>query len=689
MGIFLWAGESCANNLTGEDSPYLQQHAHNPVNWYPWGGEAFEKAKREKKLIFLSIGYSTCHWCHVMEEESFEDAEVAKLLNRDYISIKVDREVHPQIDQMYQRLYRKVKHKSGGWPLTIFLTPDRKPFYIGTYIPKEAGYGSEGLIPLLSRYARLFGQKPEEIASMAKAYAEPAQNRPMDSRRDLMFNHTYITRLMTQFKEQYDPLYGGFSRRPKFPETSKILLLLDLYKISGDAAALKMAKETAEQMALGGLYDQIDGGFFRYTTDRKWRIPHFEKMLYTNAELISAYVKLYLIEPRPLYRKVIRETIAEMDRHFLRGGLYLSASDADSDGEEGGYYIYNYGELKGALESRGLKKRDIREALAYLGIEEDGNIDGELSHTHIVPGSVPARLEEVKAYLREIRGERSFPFVDEKIITAWNAMMIKALFAAGRIERRYAKEGSRRLKALLSKMSRGWNLYHQALLGREAKQAGMLEDYACLVDALIEAYQLDFEESYLDLARGFSRKALSLFYRKGVWYLSSDDANVPANSDDRLYSSALGVMLSDLLALAALTEDLKLAGIVGRTLDRYSRVLKDDPLSASRLTTVFLKEKMGIVVVKSNKTDLRKAEREIEKIDYPFVLLKAENINRYTACKITACFAESQTIGKLIETIEAEKEALIDRPKRRWRQAGEESGHHQKGRRAVNGEGDR
>jgi len=664
---FLWSGQVFANALINESSPYLQQHAHNPVNWYPWGKEAFDRAKKEHKPIFLSIGYSTCHWCHVMEEESFENAEVAALLNRDYVSIKVDKEQYPQIDKKYQQLFRVLEGRSGGWPLSVFLTPDRKPFHITTYIPREAGYGSDGLLTLLPHYAKLFRENPEKIVKLAAAYDEAEKRAFSRQQQRVRFDRKRIDQIVKEIETEYDSRNGGFGSRPKFPEASKIALLLDIYRIDGSQKVLEMAKETLTRMARSGIYDQIDGGFFRYTTDRGWQIPHFEKMLYTNAELIPLYVRLYQIDPKPLYLKVVRETIGEMDRHYQQNGLYFSASDADSDGEEGGYFLYAYHNVREGLEKLGLSDKEIKIALEYLGIEEDGNIDGELSHSHLADRGEPDRVEDVKSYLRELRQTRTFPFVDRKIITAWNAMMIKALFCAGRIDDRYKEEARARMKALIDKMSRGDLLYHQALLGKVPKQAGLLEDYAFVTDALIVAYQETYDDTYLRLAERFAKRAISLFYRQGKWYLSSDGIGTEADSDDKHYTAPLSMMLSGLERLAVLGENLEMNGIVSQTLQSYGKTLNTQPASAPKLTAVLLCQKIGTILLKSNHQHLVAEQKRIAAIDYPFFLKKVQKGSGYMACRIGTCFAEDDRLEPVIRKIEVERGGIGAKREKRWR----------------------
>ena len=449
---FLFAEHKYTNALINEDSPYLQQHVHNPVNWYPWGEEAFDKAKKEHKLIFLSIGYSTCHWCHVMEEESFENEAVAKLLNDNYIAIKVDREQYPQLDKKYQKWYMSVHGKRGGWPLTVFMSPKAEVFHLATYIPAEEGYDSKGMFNMLPSFMHTFKKNPKQFQVLVTQHAKARKENYGQNVVKTKLTEDLVHTFMQKVKVQFDSTNGGFYKRPKFPEASKLTLLLDIYALYGNKEALNMAAFTLKKMAEGGIYDQLGGGFFRYTTDEAWHIPHFEKMLYTNAELIPVYVKLYEMTKDPLYKKVVTETITQMENHFMKDGLYLSASDADSAGEEGGYFIFNYEEIKEALLKKGMKPKDIEETLAYLGIEEDGNIDGELSNPHITSQTVPVELENVKAYLKSLSAHREFPFLDTKIITSWNAMMIKALFSASNIDEKYTVLAEKRLSALLTLM---------------------------------------------------------------------------------------------------------------------------------------------------------------------------------------------------------------------------------------------
>jgi len=649
---FLWAEHNHTNALIAEDSPYLQQHAHNPVNWYPWGEEAFDKAKKENKLIFLSIGYSTCHWCHVMEEESFTADIVAALLNDNYISIKVDREEFPQLDKKYQKLYMSVHGERGGWPLTVFMSPGAEVFHLATYIPIEEGYGSIGMMNMLPSFVKLQKGNAKQLQVLVSKHKEAALRGNAKENLKQKLSLKVMDKVLDEISAEFDKENGGFASRPKFPEASKIALLIDVYKLNGNKKALHMAQQTLKKMAQGGIYDQIGGGFFRYTTDKFWHIPHFEKMLYTNAELIPVYVSIYELTRDPLYKKVVDETIAQMEKHFMKEGLYLSASDADSDGEEGGYFIYEYVEVKKNLLALGLKLEEVEEALAYLGIEEDGNIDGDFSHAHIASDKVPMKLEEAKAYLREVSRNRTFPFVDTKIITAWNAMMIKALFSASKLDSQYLSLGVKRLEALLKWMRTKDTLYHQTLLGKHPKQEGLLEDYAFLMDAMIEGYERTYDKKYFVELQSLAKEAIGKFYREKQWFLSDDDIQAEADFDDRYYTSALSVMLESLVRLASLTGELDYNEIVKKTIKSSGAVLEKAPAKAPKLLHTFLRLKLGDVIIKSKSEKLQKSRKEIETMTYPFVLSKPEESDKYLACRVNSCFAYDTNLTALIKKIE-------------------------------------
>ncbi len=643
--IFAVAAEKYTNDLIYEESPYLQQHAHNPVNWLPWGKKAFEKAKREHKPIFLSIGYSTCHWCHVMERESFEDEEIAKLINENYVPIKVDREERPDLDRYYQTVFMVMHRRSGGWPLTIIMTEDKKPFFAATYIPPEDGYGVKGLKTILPLLAKAYKEKYDYIEKRAKAIEkltkEALEARYVPVQLDTRIAHKAVV----QLSKVFDKRYGGFSKRIKFPQPSTLELLLDIYELTGDKEALHMATFTLQNMAKSGIFDQIEGGFFRYTTDRKWTMPHFEKMLYTNAELIGVYTHAYKITKDPFYADIVRRTIANVEERFGFNGLYFSASNAESQNEEGRYFIIDY---EGALEF--LQKHGVKNAkreLAALGIEPDGNFDGEFSNP-VKKGEVSRRVLHL---LKEYRSKIPYPFIDKKIITAWNALYIKNKLQASIIDERFAKEAFGSLDRLLETMYKR-ELFHQKLQGNRPTKRAFLEDYAFFIDALVEAYQYSLDERYLKRAKELYSEAKRKFYQKR-WYFSLKDHKVPARRDDSYYASPYAILINALLKLSDLTYDKALRKEAKKEIDENSAIVFNEAGFYPTLTQAVLRWQFGNVVVKGNKKVVLKNLKRIKMLAYPFTLNKEENLSRFEACTFETCFASGD-----FETI---KKAIIER----------------------------
>jgi len=632
----------------------------NPVNWYPWGEEAFEKAKREHKPIFLSIGYSTCHWCHVMAHESFEDPKIAEIINRWFVPVKVDREEMPHLDKYFQKVYTLLHHRSGGWPLTIFLTEDLKPFFAATYISSVASYGVEGLETLLPKMGTLYRNNREKIerkANAIEALMKRVHNIPS---KPLDVNLTIADQAVELMKGYYDNIYKGFGNRPKFPESSRLRLLFDIYRLNGNKDAKQMALDTLDAMQRSGLHDQIDGAFFRYCVDRAWKIPHFEKMLYTNAELIPLYVKAYKLTKKERYREVVEETISEIDRRFRTSeGLYFSASDADSDHQEGGYFIYRYDEAFSALVNAGFNKLDANQILNFLDISEDGNFDTEFAHPRRVGEVEPKGFKRAKKILKELRIGRTYPFIDKKIITAWNAMMIKALFKASFLDKEYlnsAKDSYVSLKRLMQKDD--GTLYHQVLYGKRPVQKGLLEDYSFMINTALTAYQTTLDENYLKDANRWMKLALEIFYRDGRWLLGSDGFESYADLQDNYYTSPLSVMINNLLDLALLESSLSYESIAKKTLDANALLLEKEPYAYPESLRAYIRLKRGIVGVKSNYNMLQKSAEKIESIHYPFLLKKVEKMDGFVACDMRSCFA----FGKDFESIKKKIEKTFINP---------------------------
>ncbi len=659
------------NALINETSPYLLRHAHNPVNWYAWNETTLKLAKKEKKPILLSIGYSTCHWCHVMEEESFEHQDVADILNRYFISIKVDKEEFPNIDKKYQNLFRAYKGKRGGWPLSVFLTPTLEPFFITTYMPRGAYGGIENITTLTTRLGKLYQDKAKLKVELEKF--KEAKNKidapPLPSAKKLEFN-SIIKSSMKRISAQYDRENSGFSTaNTKFPEASKIALLLKIYQINEDKNALKMAKDTLVTMSKRGIYDQIEGGFFRYS-NKSWTIPHFQKLLYVNAQLIPQYLEMYKITKDIYFFNIAKATVDEMERHYQEKGYYYSASDSvGKEGIEGLYFTYLYDELlEGLQKKEGFSEEEAEEALEYLTIEEIGNLDGELSHVNISDElSTPKRISDVNNYLKKLRKDRNFPFLDKKIITSWNAMMVKSLYMISQYDSSYLTIANKRLASLMKLMWDGKNLYHQTLLGKQPKQKAQLEDYAYLVDTLLTAHQVTLDKKYIKKASFFAHQAKNLFNDKGDWYMSQTLPKVKADFDDKYYSSPLAILLNAFLTLANIHDDLDLGEESRRLLKLYGELLEKKPQESSTLVILALREKGGVVTLKGSKKELEAHQKEIQEIDHPFLLRKIHPYKGYVACKLGICFATAKNFEGIKGLIEREKREMgVKKVIRRW-----------------------
>jgi uncharacterized protein YyaL (SSP411 family) len=505
---------SC-NHLAGQKSPYLIQHSGNPVDWYPWSDEAFDRARLEDKPVFLSIGYSTCHWCHVMEKESFEDAVVARLLNEFFISVKVDREERPDIDKVYMTACQMMTG-SGGWPLSIIMTPDKKPFFAATYIPRETVYGRIGIIELIEKIASLWKGRRDELNSSAEnAYnllrelGMPARGGAVDG--DVAF------RAFEHLKGIYDPVYGGFGGAPKFPSPHTIIFLLRYWEDGGGDAAGDMALETLRRIRLGGIYDQVGLGVHRYSTDAEWLLPHFEKMLYDQAMLALAYAEAYQVTGDAFYSMAAGEICEYVLRDMTspEGGFY-SAEDADSEGREGEYYIWSVDEIIDALG-----KEDAESAIRTYNMERPGNFfegaRGEDSGKNILYlAGMPADMAAYNAIRRKLfhaREKRVRPLKDDKILTDWNGLMIAALAKCAWLldDGRYYQAANKAAGFISSVMSRrGDRLLHR-YRGGESSVQGNLDDYAFMAWGLIELYECAFMPEHLDLAVRISESMLAHF----------------------------------------------------------------------------------------------------------------------------------------------------------------------------------
>ncbi|WP_434309272.1 thioredoxin domain-containing protein [Hominifimenecus sp. rT4P-3] len=481
------------NHLEKEKSPYLIQHRENPVDWYPWGAAAFQKAKEENKPVFLSVGYSTCHWCHVMAHESFEDEEVATILNRDFISIKVDREERPDVDAVYMNVCQLLTG-SGGWPLTVFLTPEQKPFFAGTYFPKKSRYGRPGLIELLKHVAILWKKDSEALVRDGERIADAAAGN------EEFLPGTPDASLLDQgfafFLNQYDQKWGGFGAAPKFPTPHNLLFLLQYSLFRQEESSKNMVENTLDAMERGGICDQIGGGFSRYSTDDSWLVPHFEKMLYDNALLALAYLEAYQMTGKERYADVVQRTLDYLLRDLAETeGGFASGQDADSDGVEGKYYVFTPDEI---CELFGKEKG--KAFCRRYDITREGNFEGKSIPNRILRGEAPLADDSPELQrLREYRRKRTRLHKDDKVLLSWNGWAIAAFARAGKVlgELRY-QDAARQCQDFIAKNMTNEN-GRLSLRWREGEAAydGQLDDYAVYVFALLELYDATLEASYL------------------------------------------------------------------------------------------------------------------------------------------------------------------------------------------------
>ena len=539
------------NDLIHEDSPYLLQHAYNPVNWMAWSDKALQKAKDENKLIFLSIGYSTCHWCHVMERETFEDEVSAKLLNDSYVSIKVDREEMPDLDKYYQDVHYLLTKRSGGWPLSIIMTPSQQVIFAGTYLPPQSAQGRMGFRELISFIKGKFDDDFAEVQKSAQSIEAAIKHYERSfEQKERIDKDAVIEAFVSNVKASYDDVSKGVGHAPKFPHASTWNALLDIYQQTGNLEALYMSEDALNAMALGGINDQIEGGFYRYSVDEAWVIPHFEKMLYTNAELIEVYAKLYTLTQKPLFKAVVDKTVEAMDERFLKEGLYLSASDADSEGEEGKYFVFKFAQAKETLLKKGLSEAETKEVLDYFGITKFGNFEHQSTNPVVTQETKPLRLDEAIVVLKEERQKVTYPFIDTKILTSWNALMVTALFESNKIEK--AKQV---LDTLLKTLHVNGILFHQIVLGGSLKVEALLEDYAFVIEALLHGYAHTKDAHYLELAKKLTHEAEHKFYKEETWYLSDKAFRAKAVLEDNSYKSPLSTMIKNLFELAKIEDD--------------------------------------------------------------------------------------------------------------------------------------
>ncbi len=586
------------NRLARETSPYLRQHARNPVDWYPWGQEALARAKRENRPLLLSVGYSACHWCHVMAHESFEDVEIARLMNASFVNVKVDREERPDLDQLYQGVVQ-LMGRGGGWPLTVFLTPALEPFYGGTYFPPVDRHGLPAFPKLLLTLAEAYRTRPEEVRAQAEQFTTGLRHLATFG---LKASPTDLTKedVRTAGAEQardLDEAYGGFGVAPKFPSPMNVALLLRATRRGAGPELRQGALFTLERMARGGIYDQLGGGFHRYSVDRLWRVPHFEKMLYDNAQLLHLYAEAQLLEPRPLWRTVAEGTVGWLEREMTApSGAFYATQDADSEGEEGRFFTWTLEELRKLL---GQPLADL--AALHFGCTRDGNFEhgrnvlevqiplAELAQRLGEPDEeVERKLAEVRQRLFVAREARVRPGRDDKVLAGWNGLMIRGLaFAARAFHRRdWAELAERAAKSVLKAQ---WRTGHLLRLAGTETPEGFVEDYGDLAAGLVALAQATLDAAWLEPALAIAQAAVEAFWDEGQEaYTSSSkgraDLLVPTYAlHDNAFPSGASTLTEAQVGLAALTGESRPLEQAMRYLRRMRQPMVDNPFAYGHL----------------------------------------------------------------------------------------------------------
>ena len=556
-----------ANQLAGETSPYLLQHADNPVDWYPWGDKALSRAKTEDKPIFLSIGYSACHWCHVMAHESFEDERIARILNEQFVSIKVDREERPDLDRIYMAAVQALTGR-GGWPMSVFLTPEGTPFYGGTYFPPTARYGMPSFSSVLRSIADAWATRRDEVTSSAAQLHETIRrdgtvHRASTHGQELTEN-TLIA-AVGNLASTYDAVHGGWGGAPKFPQPMVLEFLLRHHHRTGDVRSLQMVTRTLDAMARGGMYDQIGGGFHRYSVDDRWLVPHFEKMLYDNAQLARIYLHAYQVTGEPLFRAIVEETLDYVARDMLdpSGGFY-SAQDADSEGKEGVFYVWAMEEVRDALGNDAQRFRD-----AY-SITTEGNFEGKNILTFSGSAIEREALSEARQKLLAAREKRIRPGKDDKVLTSWNGLMLAAFAEAAQALDRadYARIAQRNADFLLNELRTSDSRLLRTWRNGTSKINGYLEDYSHLIEGLLAMHFMSLDPRWYLAARELAEVVIEHFVAPTGFWDTSDDHEAlivrPRELQDNAVPSGNAMAIGAFLKLAKLAQD-----------ERYTTLARD------------------------------------------------------------------------------------------------------------------
>jgi uncharacterized protein YyaL (SSP411 family) len=679
------------NRLIYEKSPYLQQHAYNPVDWYPWSREAFDRAKTEDKPLFVSIGYSTCHWCHVMEKESFEDDQVAKALNEVFVCVKVDREERPDLDAAYMEVCQAMG-RSCGWPLNVIMTPNKNPFFVASYIPKDDRYGTVGLLNLAPQIGQIWKTRKEEMENIGRDVKEQIANQLKPAQKETLDNSVFDDAYEQLFL-RFDPEFGGFGRAPKFPSPHNLLFLLRYYNRTKEQKALDMVEKTLRFMRLGGIFDQVGLGFHRYSTDAQWLVPHFEKMLYDQAWLTLAYIEVYQATGAAKFKITAKETLDYVLRDLVTpdGGFY-SAEDADSEGEEGKFYVWTIEEVKESLSPQ-----DAELAVKIFDIKPEGNYyeppkgrNGknilhfakpiqELSQeNNLTMDQFIAKLGKIVSTLFQVREKRIRPSKDDKVLVDWNGSMIAALSRAGQIfgDAKYVGAAKKAADFLLKEMwTQNGKLYHRYAKGEKAVM-GFLDDYANLALGVIELYEATFDETYLKAAVDLTKTMVTEFWDKenGGFFFTDTNAEETIPRLKQTYDGAApsgnSIALLNLLRLARLSGDNSFEEYASKLIAAFSQEIKTQPLGHTYMLSGLdfaLGPNYNVVLVGESKVEKTKSLQEALRKKYspnltvtlrkpePSVISGYEELEgKPTAyvCRNQTCMPPTNSIEKMLQYLD-------------------------------------
>lgn len=667
------------NRLGKETSPYLLQHAHNPVNWYPWGEEAFEKAKNEDKPIFLSIGYSTCHWCHVMERESFEDEEVAKLMNEAFVNIKVDREERPDIDGVYMDVCLALIG-SGGWPLTIIMTPDQKPFFAGTYILKNTQYRRMGMMEFIPQIQDMWENQRSKVLSTAEEiikHINSDEKKKWDksliqSSPDKKEIQSLMRKTYESLEYSFDKEKGGFGDAPKFPTPHRLTYLLRYYRHTKNIDSLDMVSRTLNHMRMGGVYDQIGYGFHRYSTDNKWLLPHFEKMLYDQALMAVAYIEAYQVTKEEVYKWTAEEILKYVSRDLMdETGAFYCAEDADSEGEEGKFYVWTEREIEDLL------KEEAEYGKKYFGIQKKGNYLDE-STREMTGKNVcyidcrdkllsihSERVNTIREILYNEREKRVRPALDNKVLTDWNGLMIKAFAMAGKVfeNTEYISIAQRACDFFLESLTEEKKLFHTYGKGMWDIE-GHLDDYAFLIQGILECYQSTLDERYLQEAITLSKRALELFWDDdgAGFYFTSKEGEELIIRKKEIYDGAIpsgnSVMLNNLLKLSLLTDVEEFSRRADEMIDYFHEDLLEHPSGYTEFISGILLAygKCGQITISGDldREETKDMLKQISSEYLPNILVKftpSKDKTQAILCLNKTCSEATENINEILEQL--------------------------------------